>query len=259
MAKYRQVHVSFWQDTFVLDLTPEEKYFYLYLMTNTRSSACGIYEIPKKIMEIETGYPQKTVDNLIHRFINYGKIKYSQETSEVFILNWLKYNDIKSINTQKCIEKEISQIKSEEFKGLIRGLQAPYKGLPTPLGEKEKEKEKETEKETDQEKEKESEIIAIAGIEKEFGRLLSPIEIEQIQEWQKTHSDEMIIEALKISVLRGVFKLKYIDAILLDWEKTNTRTAHQVREHEGKRQKSKNKPENTWDTKKTDLDRLYEL
>ncbi|TKI91171.1 replication protein, partial [Bacillus wiedmannii] len=38
MAVYRPVHVSFWQDSFVLDLTPEEKYFYLYLMTNSKTS-----------------------------------------------------------------------------------------------------------------------------------------------------------------------------------------------------------------------------
>ncbi|MEH7458486.1 replication protein, partial [Bacillus sp. JJ1127] len=36
MAKFRQVHVDFWQDGFVLDLTPEEKYFFLYLMTNSK-------------------------------------------------------------------------------------------------------------------------------------------------------------------------------------------------------------------------------
>jgi hypothetical protein len=143
VAKYRQVHVSFWQDSFVLDLTPEEKYFYIYLMTNTRTSACGVYEIPKKIMEIETGYNRETVDKLIHRFVDYGKIKYSEETDEIFLLNWLKYNNIKSINTQKCIEKEISQIKCEEFIPLIRGLQGACKGLPIPYGEKEKEKEKE--------------------------------------------------------------------------------------------------------------------
>ena len=32
MAKYRQLHTDFWNDGFVLDLTPEEKYFYIYLM-----------------------------------------------------------------------------------------------------------------------------------------------------------------------------------------------------------------------------------
>ncbi|CAM4081109.1 hypothetical protein BAMA111019_04385 [Bacillus manliponensis] len=30
MAVYRNVQVNFWQDDFVLDLTPEERYFYKF-------------------------------------------------------------------------------------------------------------------------------------------------------------------------------------------------------------------------------------
>ena len=56
MAVYRQVQTSYWQDAFVLDLTPEEKFFYMYLMTNSKTTQCGIYELPKKVIEMETGY-----------------------------------------------------------------------------------------------------------------------------------------------------------------------------------------------------------
>ena len=69
MAVFRKLNTSFWQDPLVLDLTPEEKYFYLYLMTNTKTNQCGIYEIPKKVMEMETGYNSETIDKLIKRFV----------------------------------------------------------------------------------------------------------------------------------------------------------------------------------------------
>lgn len=59
MAVYRQVHVSFWQDPWVLELTPEEKYFYLYLMTNSKTKQCGCYEISKKVMCIETAMERR--------------------------------------------------------------------------------------------------------------------------------------------------------------------------------------------------------
>ena len=62
MAVYRQIQVSFWQDTFVLDLTPEEKYFYLYLMTNSKTRQCGVYEVSRRVMELETGYNRETVE-----------------------------------------------------------------------------------------------------------------------------------------------------------------------------------------------------
>ena len=51
MAVYRHIHINYWQDGFVLDLTPEEKYFYIYLMTNSKTSQCGIYELHRRIIE----------------------------------------------------------------------------------------------------------------------------------------------------------------------------------------------------------------
>ncbi|MDX8291442.1 replication protein [Metabacillus indicus] len=150
MAKYRQVHVEFWQDGFVLDLTPEEKYFYLYLMTNSKTSQCGIYELPLRIIETETGYNRETVTKLIKRFISYGKINYDSGTKEVMIINWLKFNRIASPKVIACVNKEVSQIKSKSFKNAFISTSKQY-GYPIDTlsidygEEEEKEEEKEEE------------------------------------------------------------------------------------------------------------------
>lgn len=115
MATYRQVYTEFWQDGFVLELTPEEKYFYLYLMTNSKTTQCGIYELPKRIMEIETGYNRETVEKLIQRFVDYGKILYCNPTREVILLNWMKYNSINSPTVKTRIENELKNVKNREF------------------------------------------------------------------------------------------------------------------------------------------------
>jgi DnaD/phage-associated family protein len=115
MAKYRQVHIDFWQDGFVLDLTPEEKYFYLYLMTNSKTAQCGIYELPKRIIETETGYNRETVNKLIQRFVDYGKIEYNDSTREIYIKNWIKFNWIQSNKVLMMIDKELKKIKHEPF------------------------------------------------------------------------------------------------------------------------------------------------
>ncbi|RID85645.1 conserved phage C-terminal domain-containing protein [Mesobacillus zeae] len=115
MAKYRQVHVEYWQDGFVLDLTPEEKYFYIYLMTNSKTSQCGIYELPKRIIETETGYNRETVEKLLQRFIDYGKISYSDRTREIMLKNWINYNFINSPKVINCIEKELEKVKEQQF------------------------------------------------------------------------------------------------------------------------------------------------
>ncbi len=84
-------------------------------MTNANTSQCGIYELPKKIIENETGYNRETVDNLIKKFEEYKKIIYSEETKEIIILNWFKYNEPNNINAIKCVNKELKKIKKQKF------------------------------------------------------------------------------------------------------------------------------------------------
>lgn len=115
MAKYRHVQTTFWDDGFVLDLTPEEKYFYLYLMTNGNTTQCGIYELPYRVIEMHTGYNRETVQKLLQRFVEYGKITYNESTKEIMLNNWAKYNFINSPKVKKCIEKELLTVKHIPF------------------------------------------------------------------------------------------------------------------------------------------------
>lgn len=57
----------------------------------------------------------------------------------------------------------------------------------------------------------------ITEFEKEFGRLLSPIEVNHLVYLQNTHSDELIIEALKRATLRDKRSIAYIGGILNKW------------------------------------------
>lgn len=66
--------------------------------------------------------------------------------------------------------------------------------------------------------------------EKEFGRPLSPMEMETLVMWveQDKYSPELVQMALREAVLSQVYNFKYIDRILLNWEKKNIRTKDQV-------------------------------
>ena len=56
-----------------------------------------------------------------------------------------------------------------------------------------------------------------SNFEREFGRTLSPTEIEIIESWKESNfSDDMIFEALKEAVLSGVYNMRYIDKILFE-------------------------------------------
>lgn len=90
-------------------------------MTNSKTSQCGIYELPIRIIEMDTGYNRETVEKLLKRFQEYGKILYSENTKEIMILNWFKFNFVNSPKVKSCMTKELSEIKNKEFlKKLIK-------------------------------------------------------------------------------------------------------------------------------------------
>jgi len=119
MATYRQVHISFWQDPYIEDLSAKEKYFYIYLMTNSKTKQCGCYEISMKLVKYETALTQQEIDSFIVKLSIGNKIRYNQENQEFLILNWLKHNSFRSPKVLSCILKELESIKTDEFKQYV--------------------------------------------------------------------------------------------------------------------------------------------
>lgn len=121
MAIYRNVQLSFWTDNKVEDeFTPEDKYFYLYLLTNPQTNICGCYEVSYKQMCNQTGYNRDTIDRLLNRFENvHNMIRYCKETKEILILNWHKYNWSSSSKVITGIESVAKHIKCKDFKDYI--------------------------------------------------------------------------------------------------------------------------------------------
>ena len=77
--------------------------------------------------------------------------------------------------------------------------------------------------------------------ESEFGRPLSPIEIETISAWidEDKYQPGLIQMALKQAVLNQVYNLRYIDRVLLSWQRKNIRTKDQVLAEEEKYRKAR--------------------
>ncbi len=66
-------------------------------------------------------------------------------------------------------------------------------------------------------------------IEKEFGRTISPLEIEMIRTWNYP------IDILKLAVMEastaGQFVMKYIDRIIYNWKKANVQTLNDAKRY----------------------------
>lgn len=143
MAIYRQIQTTFWGDSFITTLTPEQKYFYIYLLTNDNTKQCGIYEITPRKMSFDTGYNQETIEKLLAIFEKHKKIKWSKTTNEIALINWPKYNNHGSPKVQSCIKKELTSVKNKTLIPYIYGI-----GTISQQEEEQKETQEQPEEET---------------------------------------------------------------------------------------------------------------
>ncbi|WP_440604388.1 DnaD domain-containing protein [Bacillus sp. GB_SG_008] len=223
MAVYRNVQVNFWQDDFVLDLTPEERYFYIYLLTCSKTTQCGIYPLPKRLAEMETGYNRETVEKLLQRFIDYGKILYDAKTKELYILNWVRYNPVTNTNIEKCVLRELKTVKSKKFvhmflqKCLEEELSIPLllEHFGMPFEESQAASQDDSEScEADEKIDSDSNVFTF--YEQNFGSL-SPYTAEELSGWIDDLSEELVLKALQIAHENNKRTLAYVKGILRDW------------------------------------------
>lgn len=113
---------------------PEDKYFYLYLLTNPHTNLCGCYEISQRQFTQETGLDIEKIQYLIGRLQNeLDVIRYDPETHEVLILNWHRYNWTRSDKLAKAIRESIRFVKSETFRNyLLEILNSSGEKIPYP-------------------------------------------------------------------------------------------------------------------------------
>ncbi|HFJ9405422.1 TPA: DnaD domain-containing protein [Bacillus paranthracis] len=225
MAVYRNVQVNFWQDEFILDLTPEERYFYIYLLTGTKTKQCGIYVLPKRLAELETGYSMETVEKLLNRFVAYGKILYDAETKELYIRNWLHYNPILNTNVEKCVLRELKTIKNKEFIHMFlrKCLEEEWKILlllqhfGMPEEEDTSSLQEVVEKIEDMEVEEDTQHSEVYKFYEQNISSLSPYIVKELKGWIRKVSGNTVLEALKIAFEQNKRTFAYVKGILRNW------------------------------------------
>lgn len=101
-SKIRAVDSRFWSDSWVQSsLNPLDRYLFIYLLTNERSSWCGVYELPLKFIANETGIEKDELErSMLPRLA--PKILYID--GWIAIKNFEKYHTNTSPKTQKGIE-----------------------------------------------------------------------------------------------------------------------------------------------------------
>ena len=120
MAIYRHVHVEFWKDPKVLEeLTPEDKLFFIYLLTNPNTTQIGVYKITKKQIAFELGFSIESVNALMDRFINnYGLIKYNLNKLGKPMLDCVR-SELKNVDDKSLLEFIKPSISKDEIVSLF--------------------------------------------------------------------------------------------------------------------------------------------
>lgn len=149
MAIFRKIHVTFWSDSFISSLEDKQKLFYLYLLTNERTTQLGVYEITKKQMAFDLGYSIDTVSKLIQSIQKTGKIMYDEKTCEMAIKNWNKYNGNESKKVKVLTDKESANIKNKKLIEYLYSIDTV--SIHNPQEEEEEEREEAQNKEEERE------------------------------------------------------------------------------------------------------------
>lgn len=131
MAIHRNIQMSFWTDTKICDeFSPNEKYMYLYLMTNPHTNLCGCYEVSVRQIVFETGLEKKTVNSLLSDLKAKGVIDIAEETHELLLIHWHRYNWTSSDKFRKALAESISYVRHQGFKDYLtevfEGIDAVY-------------------------------------------------------------------------------------------------------------------------------------
>jgi len=102
--KQRYVNTRFWNDTYVSSLDPIEKLLFIYLLTNEHTNISGVYELPFKIMAVETGIDESMFKKIMPRLKD--RIRYVD--GYIIIKNFLKHQETKSnltlIGIKNCLK-----------------------------------------------------------------------------------------------------------------------------------------------------------
>lgn len=92
MAKYRVVNTRFWDDTYVAELSPNEKLAFLYLLTNALTTIGGVYELSLKRAAFDVGLPIRELRDAFEKLETDRKIVRKEDW--IGIVNFVKHQSL---------------------------------------------------------------------------------------------------------------------------------------------------------------------
>lgn len=125
--KLRSVNTKFWDDSFIVDLSPNEKLLFLYLLTNPLTNTLGVYEITLKRISFDTGLKVETILKALEGFGRLKKVFYFPDKNMVILPNFIKNQSMNS-NMEKGAINSYNELpndlKPEEYRNPIESFES---------------------------------------------------------------------------------------------------------------------------------------
>lgn len=243
MTTFRKVYTHFWTDPKVVEeMTPEDRYLYLYLLTNDKTTQIGIYQIMMKQMAFDTGYSLETISSIFERLQNQHQVvKYNRKTRELAIKNWGKYNLARGGKPMEdCVKSELAEVKDRSLIQYV-GRAIPNKAIQEiflgPTNETDLAAPLEVQEEQDYR-------LTLQFYQENFG-VLSAYIGEEIMDAVDEFGEELVIEAMKKALSVGIRNWRYTYGVLKRWRDQNVKNLDDVLAFDLEfEQRKPNSPEN---------------
>lgn len=97
----------------------------------------------------------------------------------------------------------------------------------------------------------------VTMFEQEFGRFMTPIELEDLEKLKNDYSMEMIKAALRETVFSGKTNWRYFTAILRNWKREGLTTVRQIEEEKKAREQKQSKAIEVSDDFRTTISQMW--
>lgn len=183
------------------------------------------------LLAYELRVDKKLIEDLINNYDLFKKNKKSFYSKSV-LQRLEKINEISRKNKENANKRW----------GNTNNMQSQSDSNATALQSEYKEKENKIKQ--NKNKIKENSIIITTTklfeyIENNFGRTLSPLELEKINQWLSLYKREIIEYAVKIAVINGKRTMNYVEGILNNWKGKDLKSIKDIQEEEQQRKKIK--------------------
>lgn len=119
---YSKIQRNFWETDEAREMTPEEKYFWMYLQTNSNANTLGCYAFRMRKAIDETGYNKETIEKLLDRMQKLNRIISDKSTGEIYLMRWNEMNWNKQTQTMRAITADLKEIQSKMLKEMLKTM-----------------------------------------------------------------------------------------------------------------------------------------